>query len=474
MTNGLKPYPEYKDSGVPWLGDVPAHWEVKRNKLFLREINDRSQDGTEDLLTVSQYTGVTRRRENVNEEETLLSRAASLIGYKRVRPGDLVMNIMLAWNGSLGVSAVAGITSPAYCVFRANPTVDIRYLHYLLRTPLFTGIFKTVSTGVVESRLRLYPEVFLRLYSLLPPQSEQSAIVRCLDYANRRIERYIRAKRKLISLLNEQKQVMINHFVTQGIEGSPRQPIVTPHGRIPWLDSVPKHWQVQSSRRLFSARKELAQPGDVQLAATQAYGVIPQEEFEQRVGRRVVKIFMHLEKRRHVEKDDFVISMRSFEGGLERAWTSGCIRSSYVVLKPIIPIDVGYYSYLFKSAGYIQALRGTSNFIRDGQDLNYSNFCLVDLPVPPLDEQKAIADRLDRATESINVAINRASKEVDLIREYRTRLIADVVTGKIDVREAAQQLSAEAIEPEMLSEVEALAEEDEDTEAEELETVVED
>jgi type I restriction enzyme S subunit len=145
-----------------------------------------------------------------------------------------------------------------------------------------------------------------------------------------------------------------------------------------------------------------------------------------------------------------------------------------VVLKQVIPIDVGYYSYLFKSAAYIQALRGTSNFIRDGQDLNYRNFCLVDLPVPPLDEQKAIAERLDRATEGINVAINHASKEVDLIREYRTRLIADVVTGKIDVREAAQQLPAEDIEPEMVSEVEVLSEEDEDAEAEELETVAED
>src|SRR5712691_11891558 len=103
---------------------------------------------------------------------------------------------------------------------------------------------------------------------------------------------------------------------------------------MPWLGQVPEHWGLARSKRLFSARKDLALPEDVQLSATQAYGVIPQSDFEEKVGRRVVKISMHLEKRRHVEKNDFVISMRSFQGGIERAWASGAIRSSYVVLKP--------------------------------------------------------------------------------------------------------------------------------------------
>jgi type I restriction enzyme S subunit len=200
---------------------------------------------------------------------------------------------------------------------------------------------------------------------------------------------------------------------------------------------------VSRSKRLFSVRKELSRPDDVQLSATQAYGVIPQAEFEERVGRRVVKISMHLEKRRHVEKDDFVISMRSFQGGLERAWASGAIRSSYVVLKPGPSVDVEFFSYLFKSIGYIRALQSTADFIRDGQDLTFDNFCRVDLPLIPLQEQKAIATAINGVVSTIATNIAKVKGEVDLIREYRDRLSADVVTGKLDVRRAAASLPDE-------------------------------
>jgi type I restriction enzyme, S subunit len=131
-----------------------------------------------------------------------------------------------------------------------------------------------------------------------------------------------------------------------------------------WLGTIPESWSVMRSKRLFVPRTELARPDDIQLSATQAYGVIPQADFEQAVGRKVTRILQHLEKRRHVEVDDFVISMRSFQGGLERAWASGCIRSSYVVLRPAAPLLVDYYAYLFKSNGYIRALQSTASFIR--------------------------------------------------------------------------------------------------------------
>lgn len=209
---------------------------------------------------------------------------------------------------------------------------------------------------------------------------------------------------------------------------------------VEWLGEVPEHWEVRRSKQTFTQRKELARPEDIQLSATQAYGAIAQDDYEQRVGRKVVKVFLHLEKRRHVEMDDFVISMRSFQGGLERAWVSGCIRSSYVVLRPIAEVDVGFFSYLFKSRGYIGALQSTADFIRDGQDLNFANFCGVDLPVPPLEEQRRIADSLQEALDDASRVMTRAEREIELLNEYRTRLIADVVTGKLDVRDAAAAL----------------------------------
>lgn len=157
MISALKPYPAYKESGVPWLEEVPKHWEVRRLKYILREQDVRSASGTEQLLRVSQYTGVTERKrtDGVDEPDT---RAESLVGYKCVRPQELVINIMLAWNGSMGVSGYSGIVSPAYCVYRFNAFAHPRYFHYLLRSPTYKARIKAVSTGVVESRLRFKRE----------------------------------------------------------------------------------------------------------------------------------------------------------------------------------------------------------------------------------------------------------------------------------------------------------------------------
>ncbi|MCE2487301.1 MAG: hypothetical protein J4F42_17435 [Desulfurellaceae bacterium] len=203
---------------------------------------------------------------------------------------------------------------------------------------------------------------------------------------------------------------------------------------VPWLGEVPAHWEVRRGKRTFTPRKELARPNDIQLSATQAYGVIAQADYEKRIGRKIVKILRHLEKRRHVEVDDFVISMRSFQGGLERAWASGCIRSSYIVLQPATNLAVGYFAYLFKSIGYIKALQATANFIRDGQDLNFENFCKVDVPFLPLPEQTAIVRFLDHADRRIQRYIRAKQKLMALLEEQKQALIHQAVTGKLDVR----------------------------------------
>jgi type I restriction enzyme S subunit len=201
---------------------------------------------------------------------------------------------------------------------------------------------------------------------------------------------------------------------------------------IPWLTNLPANWKVIRSKRLFDTRKERARPDDEQLSATQAYGVIPQKEFEKRVGRKVVQITQHLDKRAHVEPDDFVISMRSFQGGLERAWARGCIRSSYVVLKPSPEADIGYFAHLFKCQDYIGALQATANFIRDGQDLSFSNFCLVDLPLPPKEDQQQIARYLDWQTAKINKFIKAKKKLIALLKEQKQHIINAAVTKGIN------------------------------------------
>jgi type I restriction enzyme S subunit len=202
----------------------------------------------------------------------------------------------------------------------------------------------------------------------------------------------------------------------------------TNSSNVPWLESIPDHWHVVPSKRLFSEQKERALDGDEQLTASQAHGVIRQSDYVARTGQRVVQIFKNLEQRKHVEPDDFVISMRSFQGGLERAWARGCIRSSYVVLRPSPSAKVGYYAHLFKSDVYVRALQATSHFIRDGQDLNFANFTLVDLPLPPDHEQLAIADFLESKIAAIDELIAKKERLVELLQEKRQAIITEAVT----------------------------------------------
>ncbi len=438
MIADLKPYAEYKESGLPWLGQVPGHWEVKRAKSIFERIDERSKTGKEELLTVSSARGIVPRK----SANVTMFKAESYLGYKLCWPGDLVINSLWAWGGGLGVSQHHGIVSSAYGVYRIRKNAPMipSFVHEVVRSSSFNWELQVRSKGVWISRLQLTDVSFLDAPLHIPPPVEQAAIVRFLDWANGRLERTIRAKRKVIALLGEQKQAIIHRAVTRGLDSS----VPLKASGIPWLGDIPQHWEVVRSKRLFSARKEFAWPEDVQLSATQAYGVIPQAEFEAKVGRRVVKISMHLEKRRHVERDYFVISMRSFQGGLERAWSSGAIRSSYVVLKPESAVDIGFFAYFFKSRAYIRALQGTADFIRDGQDLNFGNFCRVDLPLIPIAEQRATALFIARSTVGIDRAHSRLEREIELLREYRTRLVADVVTGKLDVREAALHLPDEA------------------------------
>ena len=446
----LQPYPAYKPSGVEWLGDVPAHWDVRRLRNVLTGTNIRNQPDLP-LLSVLRERGVILRDVS-NSEENHNFIPDDLTNYKVVKNGQFAMNKMKAWQGSYGVSQSDGIVSPAYYVFDVQEVVQ-SYFHAATRSIAYVPFFAQASDGVRIAQWDLSQPRMREIPFLVPPAPEQRAIVGYLDYVDRRIRRYVAAKRKLIALLEEEKQAIVNQAVTCGLDPTVR---FKPSG-VEWLGDVPEHWEMRRSKRLFSPRQELARPNDIQLSATQAYGVIPQDEYERKVGRRIVKISLHLDKRRHVEVDDFVTSMRSFQGGLERAWATGCIRSSYIVLLPTAEVDVEFFSYVFKSRAYIKALQSTANFIRDGQDLNFNNFCAVDLPFPPAGEQRKIAVTLGEATSSIDAAIARARRQIKLVQEYRTRLIADVVTGKLDVREAAAQLPGEADDQDPIEESDPLA-----------------
>jgi type I restriction enzyme, S subunit len=458
MIADLKPYPEYRESEGKWLGKVPSHWAVRRFKYILREKDSRSAGGKEQLLRVSQFTGVTQRlsANGLDEPDT---RAASLVGYKCVNPDDLVINIMLAWNGSLGVSRYDGIASPAYCVYRFGNVAKPWYYHHLLRSTAYKSRIKALSTGVVESRLRLYTDDLFRLEALLPPLDEQAAIVRFLTHTNQRIEHTIRAKRKIITLLNEQKQVIIHRAVTRGLDPNIR---LKPSG-IPWLGDIPEHWEVRRNGYIFKERNERGRVGLPVLIVSLRTGVTIGSETNE-AGRERRLIADHTSYKLACQGDIAYNMMRMWQGAVGVVPAQGLVSPAYVVAQPLEGVNSSYYELLFRTdACKGEINRNSRGIVSDRNRLYWDDFKRLFLPVPPVKEQNCIVDNLSNQFAEVDLAISRTEREITLLREYRTRLIADVVTGKLDVREAA------ALLPDEVEEIEEVMLEDDEVTGEEVE-----
>lgn len=429
MDNELKPYDEYKDSNINFLEKIPKHWKIYRNKAIFKEINLKSDTGSEELLSLSQYTGVTKRKSKIQEGKGLLTNAETLVGYKKVDKEDLVMNIMLAWNGSLAVSKYEGIISPAYCIYRISKEHNPYYFHYLLRTDMFTSIFKTLSTGVIESRLRLYPESFFRLYSIVPPRDEQNQIVKYLNFQVARISKFIKAKKKLIAALKEQKQVVINEAITKGINQSVK---MKPSG-IDWLGDIPEHWEIKRAKNYLTQTDKRSNDGTEQLlTVSHITGVTPRSE-------KNVNMFMaeSTEGYKICEKDMIAVNtMWAWMGALGVSNYYGIISPSYHTyrIKYDDIYESEYLDKLLRTSGYIYEYYIRSTGIRSSRLRLYPDkFLEIFLVRPPLEEQKEISKYINQKLEVINGSIYIIEKEIELITEYRTSLISDVVTGKVDV-----------------------------------------
>jgi type I restriction enzyme, S subunit len=445
LIDGLKPYAAYVDSGQDWLGSIPAHWSQLRAKRLFREVDERSTTGKEELLSVSHITGVTPRR----LKTVTMFLAESNVGHKVCRPGDLVVNTLWAWMGALGVTRYTGIVSPAYGVYRpvAGGGILPAYADHLLRTPLYAAEYQRRSTGVNSSRLRLYPEQFLRIPVPVPALEDQECIVRFLDWANGRLERTIRAKRKVIALLTEQKQSIIRRAVTCGLDPGVQ---FKPSG-IPWLGGIPKHWDVISLRMRYSV--ELGKMLDAK-RITGRHSIPYLRNRDVQWDKVLVDDLPTMDitpseiSRYTVQRGDLLIC-EGGQVGRSAFWDGTLPVCGYQkALHRVRSVDCGrdYPRFLFYQ---LQLAAGLGVFSADGNENTIAHLTNEKLRrhrfvFPPLDEQKAIADDLDAELLQFQGITNRLEREIDLLREYRARLIADVVTGKLDVREASERLPEEA------------------------------
>ena len=418
-------YDRYKDDVATWLGDVPDEWKFERAKWHLVHRKQLNTDGKSDNVLSLTLRGVVNN--DPENPEGLVPKDYRT--YQIFEAADLVFKLIDLENvrtSRVGLVHERGIMSSAY--IRVVPPLgwNARFLHYYYYHLYEAEVFNKIGSGV---RSTLGQSDLLELPIPVIDRETQDRIVRLLDDKCARLDEAVRIKEAQIKLLAERRQILIQQAVTRGL--NPDAPMKD--SDIDWIGQIPTHWEVRRSKFLFTQSKQLARKGDIQLSATQSYGVIPQEQFEELVGRRVVKISTNLEKRKHVELNDFVISMRSFQGGLERAHATGCIRSSYVILRPSPEVNPEFFGYLLKTPRYIHALQITGNFIRDGQDLTFENFSDVDLYVPPYREQAEIADYIKNGCERIDNAISIKNDQIATLKEYKTSLINAAVTGKIKV-----------------------------------------
>lgn len=466
MTNNLRPYAAYKDSGVPWLEEFPAHWGLRRAKYLFREVDERSQTGKEELMSVSHLTGVTPR----SQKRVTMFLAESNVGYKVCRPDDVVINTLWAWMAALGVARQTGIVSPAYGVYRplAAECFLPRYADLLLRTPAYAAEYLRRSTGVNSSRLRLYPEHFLRIPLIYPPTDEQAAIVRFLDHANRKIDRFIRTKRRLIELMNEKKQVIIHHAMTRGLDPTVR---LKPSG-IDWFGDVPERWDVrkvkQVSKLLVSNVDKIHLQNEMPIRLCNYTDVYNNEVISDKINFMVASATKDEINKFKLKIGDVVITKDSEMWndigvpGLVAYEAPDLICGYHLaILRPDARKMSGEFLLrCFQDRLLVTQLHIQANGItRYGLSQQTIKDCLV--PVPPVNDQFAICKILKAELLGLNAAKDKAMREIDLLREYRTRLISDVVMGKLDVR---------GVELPAMDEAEALEDidTDENTEPEEL------
>lgn len=430
----MERYSEYKDSGVKWLGEIPSHWNLLKSKYLWKETFENSTSGKEDLLSVSQYTGVTKSKAD--------SRSESLVGYKIVHKDDLVINIMLAWLGGLGVSNDEGIVSPAYCTYKLIRDYNPKFLHYLYKTPMYLAEFARHSTGVVPSRWRMYTDDFGQVVSLLPPVEEQDAIVRYLDAATSKIDKAIAMQQKMIDLLNERKQIIIQNAVTKGLDENAEMK----DSGVEWIGMIPKKWEIEPFGKHFTFGKGLP----ITKANLQEEGVAVisygQVHAKYNLGTTLTETLVRYVSPKYLEthpqcllnKNDFIFADTSedVEGSGNFAFNDykDKIFAGYhtVVARPKDLIYPKYYAYLFKSRAWKSQIQSLVNGVKVysiGKRILKTSTLLI----PSESEQKEIVKVLDLKTAAIEKSIENISRQITLLQERKQIIINEVVTGKVKV-----------------------------------------
>ena len=317
----MKRYDTYKDSGVQWLGEIPGHWKTLLNGILF--IEDVRKPETDDIpLSLSQVDGVIPTDEM--KESSL--KTSSYDNWKRVIVNDLVLNRFKAHLGVMFASNYVGMVSFHYGVFKAKMDLVPKYYEYLYHTNIYRFIYADASKGMTVGLQNLSNTSFYNVRAIYPPKDEQHSIVSFLDAKCGKIDEWVTKKQKEVEHLQELKQRVIADVVTRGLNPHVKMKATN----IPWLKEIPEHWEMRKIKYIFDERSEKNHPDEPMLSATQSEGVILQSKYQG----RVVVVNTGFEGLKLVKVGDFVIHLRSFQGGIEYAYDRGIISSAYTILSP--------------------------------------------------------------------------------------------------------------------------------------------
>ncbi len=434
MTSDLSCYSDYVNSGLAWVGQIPSHWSLIPNRGLVRK---------KKVLVGSRHTdyellSLTKQGVIVRDISTGKGKFSSDMGTcQEVRNGDLIFCLfdIPETPRTVGLSPHDGMITGAYTVFEALPNCRADYFELFYRamddrkllSPLYSGLRNTIS-----------PDRFLGTKTPQPPPDEQSAIVHFLGWATVHLNRAIRAKRQVIALLNEQKQVIVYRAATRGLD--PSTPLKDTG--IPWLAQIPSHWSLVPNRGLVRKKKVLvgSRHTDYELLSLTKQGVIVRD-----ISTGKGKFSSDMGTCQEVRNGDLIFCLFDIPETPRTVGLSphdGMITGAYTVFEALPNCRADYFELFYRAMDDRKLLSPLYSGLRN--TISPDRFLGTKTPQPPPDEQSAIVAHINDRMAPLNRQISRLEHEIALLREYRTRLVFDVATGKLDVRVAVTRLSKDA------------------------------
>ena len=423
----MRQYESYKDSGVEWLGEIPSHWEISSLGKILLSVSEKNRSDLP-LLSITRELGVIERdTEDQDSNHNFIP--DDLSNYKILKKGQFGMNKMKAWQGSYGVSDFTGIVSPAYYIFDFIKSINPQFFHWAIRSKIYVSFFGSASDGVRIGQWDLSKSRMKSIPFIIPSNDEQQKIAQFLDDKTAKIDQAVDLVEKQIALLKEHKQILIQNAVTRGL--NPDVPLKD--SGVEWIGQVPEHWEVSSLGKMLLPVSEKNKPNLPLLSITRELGVIERDVEDQESNHNFIPD--DLSNYKVLKEGQFGMNkMKAWQGSYGVSRFTGIVSPAYYIFDFIKSVNSRFFHWAIRSKIYISFFGSASDGVRIGQwDLSKSRMKSIPFIIPSYTEQVQIADYLDQQAAKIDQAIALKTAHIEKLKEYKSVLVNDVVTGKVRV-----------------------------------------